>query len=380
MYGWYSNAKVCLAYLTDVSFSSDDQELVNDFCDSSWFTRRWTLQELLAPSFVVFLSTEWKEIGCKGAGRSRGSLGQVERAISRATEIPVQLLKDPGRIGSVSALDIVRWAEERESSREGDLWYCLCGLLGAWIDAKGATAVRISVLKRLEEIGPFQTGDAARIASELDRADQKARIQQGTRDTRSTQSAVEGAILSAATGAAQRVRQSRDIAALRGSRGPSSSRADVENHEDASEDDSRDVSEDDADDNAYTSDNDDDVGEGPSSMPREVPIERLRELYRKLIDKGYTSQEAKALTVNYKATGRLIPTPRERKEATSESHTTAAASIQSRTPRVLPTSQSSSRITGQRGASQRAVADADEVAQSRDSLERRIERMRLRSG
>jgi len=46
MYRWYKKAAICYAYLSDVD-SADDLK------DSLWFTRGWTLQELL----VIFLTS-----------------------------------------------------------------------------------------------------------------------------------------------------------------------------------------------------------------------------------------------------------------------------------------------------------------------------------
>lgn len=43
MFAWYKNSNKCYAYLSDV-------EGPHDFHRSKWFTRAWTLQELLAPS------------------------------------------------------------------------------------------------------------------------------------------------------------------------------------------------------------------------------------------------------------------------------------------------------------------------------------------
>ena len=55
MYQWYSNAQVCYAYLSDVSAPAEPQSNL-EFYESKWFKRGWTLQELLAPSEVVFLN------------------------------------------------------------------------------------------------------------------------------------------------------------------------------------------------------------------------------------------------------------------------------------------------------------------------------------
>ncbi|OTB15397.1 hypothetical protein K445DRAFT_75351 [Daldinia sp. EC12] len=52
MYQWYKESAVCYAYLTDV----DDNV-------SRWFTRAWTLQELIAPSHIIFYGRGWADIG-----------------------------------------------------------------------------------------------------------------------------------------------------------------------------------------------------------------------------------------------------------------------------------------------------------------------------
>jgi hypothetical protein len=50
MYRWYTNAYACLAYLKDVRPQQyAPATVLMDFKKSSWFTRGWTLQELLAP-------------------------------------------------------------------------------------------------------------------------------------------------------------------------------------------------------------------------------------------------------------------------------------------------------------------------------------------
>jgi hypothetical protein len=69
---WYQNAEVCYVYLADVSVEdivkSDDDEDERDtssFSKSRWFTRGWTLQELIALSVVVFYSKDWQILGVK---------------------------------------------------------------------------------------------------------------------------------------------------------------------------------------------------------------------------------------------------------------------------------------------------------------------------
>lgn len=66
MYRWYQEASECYAFLCDVH--SQDLKATksqNEFSSSVWFTRGWTLQELLAPKEVIFYNSKWEEIGCK---------------------------------------------------------------------------------------------------------------------------------------------------------------------------------------------------------------------------------------------------------------------------------------------------------------------------
>jgi hypothetical protein len=66
MFMWYKNARVCYVYLSDVPSDEDPTELHSSFTISRWFTRGWTLQELLAPLTVVFHGADWVDIGTKG--------------------------------------------------------------------------------------------------------------------------------------------------------------------------------------------------------------------------------------------------------------------------------------------------------------------------
>ena len=72
MYRWYSRASKCYVYLSDVSTSEmhdNTFQLAWDapFRESKWFSRGWTLQELLAPSSVEFFSRNHKRLGNKSS-------------------------------------------------------------------------------------------------------------------------------------------------------------------------------------------------------------------------------------------------------------------------------------------------------------------------
>jgi hypothetical protein len=88
MFHWYQNATKCYVYLSDISTTkqkSSDQSFnfswESAFRVSRWFTRGWTLQELLAPGSVEFFSRE---------GRLLGNKEILERQICEITGIPGQ--------------------------------------------------------------------------------------------------------------------------------------------------------------------------------------------------------------------------------------------------------------------------------------------------
>ncbi|RSM17562.1 hypothetical protein CDV31_003639 [Fusarium ambrosium] len=112
MYRWYQEATVCYAFLADVS------DLAG-FSKSKWFTRGWTLQELIAPSSMIFFSQAWDELGTKA------TLNQV---ISERTRIPKAILSGDQDLETASAAQRMSWAADRRTTRREDLAYCLMGI------------------------------------------------------------------------------------------------------------------------------------------------------------------------------------------------------------------------------------------------------------
>ena len=121
MYTWYANADVCFAFLEDVS-DSDDPELPDSaFKRSKWFTRGWTLQELIAPLDVVFISVNWTPLCSKCA--SPGLIQQV-------TGIDIDVLLSLVKLQSIPAAKRLSWASERQTTRVEDEAYSLMGIFG----------------------------------------------------------------------------------------------------------------------------------------------------------------------------------------------------------------------------------------------------------
>jgi len=120
MFQWYRNAQVCYSYMFDVEFEEDPRAENSKFRSSKWFTRGWTLQELLAPQYVTFYNKDWKEVGTKSS---------LQELITEISGIPSQvLLMNHG--GEISIAQRMSWAARRETFLEEDKAYCLLGLFG----------------------------------------------------------------------------------------------------------------------------------------------------------------------------------------------------------------------------------------------------------
>ncbi|PPJ60462.1 hypothetical protein CBER1_11683 [Cercospora berteroae] len=129
MFRWYRDAELCLAYLNDVEDADDD----DGFRQSVWFTRGWTLQELLAPRTVVFLTKQWNVVGNKGASSSRyrgiTTGPALESRISRITGIPEVILYNYEASCRLEVNEKRRWMDGRTTTREEDIYYAMLGIL-----------------------------------------------------------------------------------------------------------------------------------------------------------------------------------------------------------------------------------------------------------
>ena len=120
MFKWYSFAAVCYAYLADVPPGTDPRSEASHFRRTRWFTRGWTLQELLAPRFVEFLSEDWAPIG------SKHTLADI---VETVTMIDYKaLLHHQGTLDQFSVAQRLSWAANRETTREEDRAYSLLGI------------------------------------------------------------------------------------------------------------------------------------------------------------------------------------------------------------------------------------------------------------
>lgn len=122
MFRWYQDAESCSAFLSDVCVSSDSSvddirpAWMESFYSSKWFTRGWTLQELLAPDNFTFSDGNWRELGTK------------ESLKEHATTITG--INDIFNFDKASIAQRFSWASKRQTTRVEDAAYCLMGLFG----------------------------------------------------------------------------------------------------------------------------------------------------------------------------------------------------------------------------------------------------------
>ncbi|KIJ63748.1 hypothetical protein HYDPIDRAFT_112685 [Hydnomerulius pinastri MD-312] len=119
MYQWYSAAEVCVVYPADTKSEAD---LLND----AWFTRGWTLQELLAPGRIKFFNQRWEPLASTHNDRHDVELVNT---ISTITGIPVTDLISFGP-GTDRVKDKMGWAAQRRTTRVEDAAYSLIGIFG----------------------------------------------------------------------------------------------------------------------------------------------------------------------------------------------------------------------------------------------------------
>jgi hypothetical protein len=129
MFRWYRDATKCYVYLSDVprsrSYSTDDSNRAWEptFRKSKWFTRGWTLQELIAPASVDFFSKEGEILGNKAS---------LERHICKITRIPVNALRG-ARLSDFSFAERMSWAASRMTRRQEDKAYSLFGIFSVYL-------------------------------------------------------------------------------------------------------------------------------------------------------------------------------------------------------------------------------------------------------
>ncbi|KAF2859714.1 HET-domain-containing protein, partial [Piedraia hortae CBS 480.64] len=141
MYRWYENSEACYVFLddlegscpvlsdSDIEPSPQSRESLSQrmtfwsraFANCRWFTRSWTLPELIAPRRVKFYGKTWRLVGTKAT---------LVRTIARITGVDVGVLTHYRRLTSVSVAQRFSWAANRRCARVEDRAYSLLGIFG----------------------------------------------------------------------------------------------------------------------------------------------------------------------------------------------------------------------------------------------------------
>ncbi|KAK1717917.1 heterokaryon incompatibility protein-domain-containing protein [Colletotrichum lupini] len=163
MFSWYRESAVCFVFLSDLlAFEDlDDKEDLTSvlpytqetFAACRWFTRGWTLQELIAPSQVEFFNSRWERFSQKA-----DCLDELENI----TGIRRSVLESSSNLRQTPIAVKMSWAASRETKRVEDRAYSLLGIFNinmSMIYGEGPKAFR-----RLQEQISRETNDLSLFA------------------------------------------------------------------------------------------------------------------------------------------------------------------------------------------------------------------------
>ncbi|QIW98271.1 hypothetical protein AMS68_003789 [Peltaster fructicola] len=146
MYKWYAGAEVCYVYLSDIALRPSgglaDGQWTTAFQKSRWFTRGWTLQELVAPGKVMFFTKDRQPIG------TRETLSMV---IGSVTGINRKVLQG-ATLADIPIDERFRWSLGRSTGEPEDMIYCMLGMLDVSIYLKYGEGLDVARKRLFREI------------------------------------------------------------------------------------------------------------------------------------------------------------------------------------------------------------------------------------
>jgi len=168
MFNWYGNSKVCFVFLEDFAPRvaaaaaaaaaaggvQDDEEEALPKC--RWFSRGWTLQELIAPHHVHFFDSGWNFYGEKK---------NLVHLLHRITRVDCNVLWDPCYLRHISVAKRMSWASDRKTTRPEDLAYCLMGIFDVNMPLlygegdKSFIRLQEAILQRSSDLSLFAWGE-----------------------------------------------------------------------------------------------------------------------------------------------------------------------------------------------------------------------------
>ncbi|KAK3374669.1 HET-domain-containing protein [Podospora didyma] len=161
MYRWYAKSFVCYAYLSDLTApktTDDNKNLdwskrVAKYASCRWFTRGWTLQELIAPARLGFYNADWA---------FQGEKSSLSEELAEITKISKDVLQNKTPLTTVSVAQRMSWASSRQTTREEDMAYCLLGIFDVQIPLlygeggpKAFLRLQEEIVKELNDLSLF---------------------------------------------------------------------------------------------------------------------------------------------------------------------------------------------------------------------------------
>jgi hypothetical protein len=155
MFRWYENSAVCYVYLSDAYGTQPvyigDNWASEEHVKPRWYSRGWTLQELIAPRHVRFYVRDWRFVGTKE---------EYLRKIYESTGIDIYALEG-GDLLRMSVARRMTWLADRETTRIEDLAYCMLGIFDINMPllygegAKAFTRLQEEIMKSTEDQSLF---------------------------------------------------------------------------------------------------------------------------------------------------------------------------------------------------------------------------------
>jgi hypothetical protein len=163
MFRWYQRSTRCYVYLSDISVGDHDPAVfptiwVDAFRRSRWFTRGWTLQELMAPGNVEFFCREGKRLGSKIS---------LEQQIHDITRIPINALRGQN-LAEFSIKERMSWVTSRVTTVKEDRAYCLLVIFEVFLpmirgegEEHAMRRLRKEIWERQQELATKQTSSGS---------------------------------------------------------------------------------------------------------------------------------------------------------------------------------------------------------------------------
>ncbi|KAK3494192.1 heterokaryon incompatibility protein-domain-containing protein [Neurospora hispaniola] len=133
-------------------------EKVARFKSCRWFTRGWTLQELIAPSRMGFYNSKWEFVGEKSS---------LKHVLAEITQINESVLENSALLPTIPVAQRMSWASSRVTTRPEDMAYCLLGIFDVQIPLLYGEGEKAFI--RLQEEIVKETNDFSLFAWKTDR-------------------------------------------------------------------------------------------------------------------------------------------------------------------------------------------------------------------